>query len=458
MSLHTTHPLLEEGIKKPLKRRLYHGSLAGSLLADNLDITLLIIIFSLGSVGIYASVAHSDRMVDTIIITCLSVFAAITVFFRIKMRPDRLRALQAERLLSIVSKTSALLHEGLDYETAMRVCEVIESELPKVVAVALTDGDVVLGFAGLGCESHAQWRVIASDWTRKALEEKNAQVIESINCATGGCPLKSAIIVPLLVEGEAVGTLKFYYADSYDLTEIELAIVQGLGEMMSSQLEMNALEDEAHLVREMELKMLQAQINPHFLFNTLNTIASLTRTDAESARKMILNFAQFYRHTLENKETEVTLSDSVDFMVNYFYLEQARFGDRVRLTLDIDPRLLEVKMPAFMLQPLVENSISHGMREDGSPLHIHVSVVLVAIDGAFFIRFTITDDGRGVDAKTIETVLNDSSRSKGLGMALRNVRTRLLHYYGSEADMEFSSKEGNGTKVVFHVPYRLPEK
>jgi LytS/YehU family sensor histidine kinase len=188
------------------------------------------------------------------------------------------------------------------------------------------------------------------------------------------------------------------------------------------------------------------------LFNTLNTIASLTRTDPQTARDLISNLAKFYRHTLAEESDEETLQDAIDMMIHYFDLERARFGDRLRLHLDIDDSLLDLGMPRFMLQPLVENSIKHGMRLDGSPLTIWIYAVIDDTDEDPQIRIGVIDDGQGVSSRRVESILREEKSEKGLGLALRNVRGRLKYHYGLDAEMEFLSEEGVGTEVVYKIP------
>jgi two-component system sensor histidine kinase LytS len=276
----------------------------------------------------------------------------VAVTMRARQRPDPLRTRQSDRMIGIATKTTSLLRQGLTEETATEACTIMMDELPSISAVALTNARRVLGYAGAGCIDHQQWRLIKSVHTKDALREITTQLVPVVGCIDACCPLKSAIIVPFLLHDQAVGTLKFYYTDPTELTADEVAMAEGLAGLISVQLEVQELEKEAAFVREMELKMLQAQIDPHFLFNTLNTIASLTRTDPENARGLISNLAKFYRYTLEEGVDENTLQDSIDMMLNYFDLEHARFGDRLELYLDIDEALLDMNMPRFMLQPL----------------------------------------------------------------------------------------------------------
>jgi two-component system sensor histidine kinase LytS len=192
----------------------------------------------------------------------------------------------------------------------------------------------------------------------------------------------------------------------------------------------------------MELKALQAQINPHFLFNTINTIAALIRTDPTQARELLREFAAFYRRTLESGDELITLGQEIKQTRRYLRFELARFGDRIIVEEDLQPEVLDMLVPAFIVQPLVENAISHGMRAEG-PLTIRL---FSATDGAGTTRVTVADDGAGIPKERLPHVLEASS-AKGLGIALKNVDDRLRGNFGPGSGVEVESIEGQGASV-----------
>jgi two-component system sensor histidine kinase LytS len=194
----------------------------------------------------------------------------------------------------------------------------------------------------------------------------------------------------------------------------------------------------------MELKALQSQINPHFLFNTINTIASLIRTDPPRARELLREFATFYRRTLENSDELIPLSQELDYVRRYLVFERARFGEeRIRFSEDIPSSLDSLLVPAFVLQPIVENAVQHGIRPSG-PLHIKLTAH--GDDGAVCIE--VADDGRGIPAADLPRVL-DIGFGRGLGIALKNVDDRLKGHFGPDSGLDVQSTEGQGTTVTF---------
>ena len=238
--------------------------------------------------------------------------------------------------------------------------------------MAFTDTTKILGFAGIGQDHHLVGSPILTAATRSALESDELTVLrtrEEINCPNRECLLRAGIVVPLHVRKRPVGSLKFYYTTPRLLNETQLAMAKGLAQLLSTQLELSELDRQTALACSMELKALQAQINPHFLFNTINTIASLIRTDPPQARELLREFASFYRRTLEMDDDLITLDQELEYVRSYFLFERARFGDRVQLSIDADAAHLDLLVPAFILQPLVENAVQHGMKADARAAH-----------------------------------------------------------------------------------------
>ncbi len=309
-------------------------------------------------------------------------------------RPDRLRAQQSDGILEIADESLAHLRRGLSEETAQAVCRIV-LERTDAAAIAVTNTSRILGFAGIGEGHHTAGEPFLTAATRAALEQNELRFLrtrEDINCPERTCLLRAGIVVPLRVGKRPVGTLKFYYTTPRLLNETQFAMAEGLAQLLSTQLELSELDRQTALACRMELKALQAQINPHFLFNTINTIASLIRTDPPHARELLREFAAFYRQTLEMDEDLITLEQELHYVRSYFMFEEARFGDRVQLRVDIDPAHFDLLVPAFILQPIVENSIQHGMRAD-APLHIQL--ISHIHDG--FAILSVTDDGAGID-------------------------------------------------------------
>lgn len=375
----------------------------------------------------------------------LAAAAAAAVYGRMASRPDHLKAVQSQAVLDIANESLAYMRRGLTPATAQEVCRLALRET-EAAAVAITDRDTVLGFAGLGQDHHMVGGPIITRATIEALETGEHRVLatkEEIGCPKRDCVLKAAIVVPLETRGLPVGTLKFYYTTPRLLNETQVTMVEGLAKLLSTQLELSELERQTELACRMELKALQSQINPHFLFNTINTIASLIRTDPPRARELLREFAAFYRRTLENSDELIPLAQEMDYVRRYLVFERARFGeDRVRFSEEVPRELDDLLLPAFVIQPIIENAIQHGIRPSG-PLHI----VLRASREDHRVCLEVTDDGRGIPSGDLPRVL-DPGFGRGLGIALKNVDDRLKGHFGSDSGITVASVEGEGTTVI----------
>lgn len=411
---------------------------------NGIDLLLLVVVVVVGTVAIAAAMLDWPEAVIEVAVILLVAVSFSGVYMRMMSRPDHVRALQSDRLLSIANESIAYLRQGLDEQSAGAVCRIVLRET-EAAAVAITDRDRVLGFAGVGEDHHLVGGPIITRATMESVELNESRILHTkgeIGCPQSACKLRAAIVVPLEVRDQAVGTLKFYYTSDRFLNETQLAMAEGLARLLSTQLELSELDRQTELATEMELKALQAQINPHFLFNTINTIAAFIRTDPAEARRLLRQFGTFYRRTLEQAADLVTLERELEFVSTYVELEKARFGERLAFAVDVDPATYDTPMPSFMIQPLVENAIGHGMRPDGSTLTVTVSANFCP-EG---LCVTVADDGVGIPTERLPQVLEPGS-SKGLGIAMRNVRDRLAGHFGPDSRFEIDSEVGVGTTI-----------
>jgi len=379
--------------------------------------------------------------------------------------PDSMRSQETERMLRLASVTLVHLRAGLDPVSCRAVCQLLLPET-QAAAIAMTDTERTLAYVGKRVSLFGTGTP-NSEPTLEVLESKRIQTFvgldrlewmdvtgidEDIEKSRRVHAYPAAIFVPLVVLDEVVGVLKLYYQQASEVDRTQMAIARGLADLLSTQLTVSELDRQAELTARAEVKALQAQINPHFLFNTLNTIAALTRTDPVQARNLLREFSAFYRRTLENSQSLVPLSVELEQTQRYLHIEKARFGeDRIVESLNIEDGCGEVLVPGFIVQPIVENAVRHAMTEDG-PLHIDIQV---ATDGSD-VLVAVADDGLGMDEEVAKRFLEGSSQEakggpKGTGIALRNVAERLELYYGVGSGVEVISRPGEGTCVTLRL-------
>lgn len=383
------------------------------------------------------------------LVAIIGVFVLTIISLRSAGTSDYARARQSNQTLDLASKTVIYMREGLDAHSAQAVCELL---LPVATAdsVAITNREVVLGFAGIDQESHPPNSPIQTLSTYLTLEDGITRILETptaIGFTQDARKLRAGVVVALVVNRHIVGTLKFYYCHPRNLGENQRAIAEGFAQLLSSQLSLSYLQQQTELTARMELKALQAQINPHFLFNTLNTIASVARTEPDKARTLLREFAVYYRRMLENSEDFIPFIKEIEQTERYLMFQQARFGEEaLELTVDIEPGLERLQMPSFMLQPLVENAIGHGRRDDGTPLHIKIG----AHRGPKGLYISVSDDGVGIEKERLDNILSGESKT-GMGIALKNVNARLKAFFGMSAGLSVESEYGNGTTAYLNL-------
>ena len=228
------------------------------------------------------------------------------------------------------------------------------------------------------------------------------------------------------------------YAASVIAIGIELKIFNSVRIQMK-------LEEQERLLLHARMESLQNQINPHFLFNTLNSISSLVRFDPEKARDVIFKLAKILRGLLNSTEAFAPLREEFEFIDNYLDIEVVRFGhDKLHVVKELDPASLDVMVPSMLLQPLVENSIKHGLspKVEGGSIYLRSRVT-----GTRLI-IEVEDDGVGMGGAQLE----ESSSWSGMGIGMANISERLQVLYGDTARMTIDSHEGKGTLIRIRLP------
>lgn len=195
-----------------------------------------------------------------------------------------------------------------------------------------------------------------------------------------------------------------------------------------------------------ELRTLRAQISPHFLYNALNAVAGVIPDDPLRARDLLLDFADFTRYTLRADAEQVPLAKELTAVEHYIELERARYGGRLSIQLQIAPETLSTPIPHLSLQPLVENSVKHGMGSEHGQIHLSID----AYDDGTHIVVAVEDEGPGAHPGHIEQILAGTAQGSHLG--LRNVDLRLRHIYGGPNGLRCETAPGAGMRVWFRVP------
>jgi two-component system sensor histidine kinase YesM len=202
--------------------------------------------------------------------------------------------------------------------------------------------------------------------------------------------------------------------------------------------------------KEVELEALHAQINPHFLYNTLNTIKWMAKIQGnDSVSKAITALVKLLRISTNLGKEMISLSEEIEYVKNYIVIQKLRFNKATHIDYHIEENCMNIMVPKMILQPIVENSIIYGMEDEQQELHIKISAYLCAEQ--LFIE--IRDDGPGIDPAILKTIFdNDSSKSKFSKVGLNNVNQRIKLYCGADFGLEIETEIGRGTRVLMNLP------
>jgi len=347
------------------------------------------------------------------------------------------------RTLHTASLASPALRGGLNVTSAERSIRHLRALLG-TPAVALTDTDGLLAWDGVAAHHGTHAPALA----RPTIDQGSTRVAlhREMPCDQPGCALRSAIVSPLVVDERIVGTLQAFTSVA---TAGLVRAADEVSQWVSGQLELAELDASRTRAIEAEVSALRAQISPHFIYNSLGAIASFVRTDPDRARELLLEFADFTRYSFRSHGEFTTLAEELRSVERYLLLEQARFGERLAVSLRIAPEVLPVAVPFLCIQPLVENAVRHGLGGQGSG---RITIVARDLDQECVIE--VEDDGAGEDPERVRRALAGATELDSVGLG--NVDARLRNTFGEDYGLVVETAPGAGTKVIVRVPKFAP--
>ncbi|MDN5324170.1 MAG: hypothetical protein PWQ67_2624 [Clostridia bacterium] len=232
---------------------------------------------------------------------------------------------------------------------------------------------------------------------------------------------------------------------------VKMGIVNIVQQQLMS--EMKAKSELEKILRETEYKALKSQINPHFLFNILNTIVSLANLEeAPKTQEVAYALSELLRNSLKNTDKVVNFKEEIDYVKKYLFIQETRFGDRIKIFFDIDEKIINTKLPAMTLQPLVENAIVHGLE----PKKVGGILRITAFLDNNNVVIEISDTGLGMPKSIINEIFTEKYNNKGghvTGLGIYNVHRRIQYHFGEEYGLQIESRINQGTKVKIIIPF-----
>lgn len=348
---------------------------------------------------------------------------------------------QAKLALEIANKTLPHFRET---ENLSEVCKIIAEDLGAKATVITNKKEIIAGFSF--DKDEIKKADIKSNNTRKVLKTGETMLVikeddEIIEDFLDISPhIKSCIILPLKEKNDISGTLKIFFDTAEKITDKNRYLMIGLSHLISTQMEISKVENLISLLKYSELKALQSQINPHFLFNVLNTMTSLIRTNPEKAREVTIDLSNYLRYNLDNNVKSVELIKELNQVNTYIKIEKVRFGDKLNILYDVDESLYNFQIPSLIIQPLVENSIKHGILKKRDNGCVKIIIKKIGKD----IEVIIEDDGIGIE----QTIIDNLDKQIKENIGLKNVHQRLKLLYGEGLNIK---KLEQGTRIKFKI-------
>lgn len=371
------------------------------------------------------------------VLSQVSIGLIIILIQRIEDDKERIAAFQAQLALTIARETLPYFH-NVTATSMEQVCQIIRHHIG-AAAVAMTERDTLMAYDGLGKEDHPLGSVLSPDETIRAVTGKQIVLCNQYGVKRSG-PFQSVIVIPLKVHTKVMGTLHIYYTCNHGITYSTQVLAEGLCQLMSTQMEVAELHALEEMAYRSERKALQAQIAPHFLFNSLHAIASLIRIQPDKARELIANLASYLRFNIELNQDCIDVQQELKQVNDFVAIEKARFGDKIHVVYDIDD--VAVAIPSLSLEPLVENAIVHGILKQP-----HGGTVAISVkQRGSMVQISVADTGVGIDPEVIEQISKGEGNGHHIG--LYNVDQRLRHMYGQGLTIE---RLQPGTKITFSV-------
>ncbi|ELQ6226983.1 LytS/YhcK type 5TM receptor domain-containing protein [Cronobacter turicensis] len=344
--------------------------------------------------------------------------------------------------LKVASATEGILRQGFNVENSMKVAQVIRQEL-EIGAVAITDREQLLAFTGIGMDHHLPGSPISSPWTLRAIESGEVVYADGnevpYRCSLHpNCKLGSTLVIPLRGENrKVVGTIKLYEPKHRLFSSINRTLGEGIAQLLSAQILAGQYERQKQLLTQSEIKLLHAQVNPHFLFNALNTLMAVIRRDSDQACQLVQYLSTFFRKNLKRPTDVVSLADEIDHVNAYLQIEQARFQSHLQVSMNLPDELRHIRLPAFTLQPIVENAIKHGTSQLLGP-------------GEIALRGSRDDEHLVLEIEDNAGLYQPNAANNGLGMSL--VDKRLRARFGDECGISVACEQDRFTRITLRLP------
>ena len=372
--------------------------------------------------------------VPVILINAVGILLFISVFNGAFVMQDVESSKQLQLASHLSKRTMPLMRDGLNRGENMREMLSVILESTEWSGIMLTDKRQILEWEDRNLAYQPEERKTIPWIGREAMEKKEmVMVYQAPETSSWYEYMKeySMAAVPFIVEGKAIGSLIVWMKKQWYFRQSELELLQNIVSIGSFQLAAAEVAHQKELRQKAEFKALQFQVNPHFLFNALNTIACVCRENPDRARELLVILADFFRYNLNSEAFMVPLEEEMEHLKDYLELEKARFEEKLQISYEV-PEEMDIKIPTLILQPIVENAVRHGKDANG---YCFLHIKITETEDSFVVK--IKDKGMGFDKDVLEKFNEDQPIEGSVG--LLNVHKRMKSIYGNESGLKINS-------------------
>ena len=382
--------------------------------------------------------------VPMVFLNSLGAVVFVEAIFSVQRNIDLQSAKQLKVAFDIAKATALYTRKGLESDKDMlEVTRIVrERSDSRLVMITTLERIVAINTTLRPDDFSAQafLPIIRDLKDTDSIKQLKSDEIRSVGLSGGN---NRVFIAPISRFNVNVGFLVIGDRNYQESVNTTTEFIDGLARLLSTQLELSEIEYQKKLVSKAELKLLQSQINPHFLFNALNTIAATSRLNPHRARQLILALASYFRSNLSAQKEMIDIQSEIEHVLSYVEIEMARFEERLHVKIDCDPNL-RWEVPNFIIQPLVENSIKHGMKKEA----LHVRVKVTPVDHQLIIE--VSDDGGGIAPEVIERLYGPNKDSEKIG--LTNIHQRLKSIYPNHPGLDIETDSSTSTCIRVVIP------
>ena len=383
--------------------------------------------------------------VPMIILNSIGIVIFLESMYSVQRSLDQHSAVHMKLAFDLAQMCLPYLRKGISHIESMAESAKIIFRNIDATSVLITNTEKVLANAGEKIEDLPQFPVIFHYEFQRCMSKKKTVMLheDDLKKYQMNNTFKRVLIAPLTRSDQVIGTIAICDNKFKEKLEADREFINGLSSLFSSQLELSEIDYQKKLLEKAELRALQYQINPHFLFNALNTISAYCRENPDRARSLLLALSSYFRNTLSTHKEMIDIHEEIEHVLSYLEIEKARFEDRLQVNIEVSPDL-HFMVPNFIVQPLIENAIKHGMK---SPLLIIDVIIEEKKEG---LSITISDNGGGIQKHIVEKLYNGSHDKDKIGLA--NTHHRLKSIYPNNAGLQIESKPSLGTRISMMIP------